>query len=407
VLHRPLYKKYFWLISLLLCCYITANGQSFNIAANKKRVTLPFQLVRNLIVIKLKINNAGPYNFILDTGIGFMIITDPLLVDSISIVNKRIVKVAGLGNGDSYEAYITPILKVDIPELVSHNVAAAIFKKDHFDLSRYSGMRIHGLLGYEFFNQLAVRINFADSLITVSRPRDMRRFKKGVRVPLTIEEGKPYAQIKITRNDGLQQVGKLIVDLGAGHPLSLENLTDKEIFSNQVIDANLGIGLSGSISGYMGRVKAVDIGKYSIKNVLSSFPETNMRTSVKRDGNLGVDILKKFNLIFDYSNNELYLKPGIDFKTPFEHDMSGLEFYAAGENFKHIIIDRVEPNSAGEEAGLCINDEITAINFKPVAEMSLGQIDLLFKSRNNHSLLLDVNRNNAHERIILTLKRRI
>lgn len=360
-----------------------------------------------MVVVKVNINNAGPYNFILDTGVGLMIITDPLLVDSINIPSKRTIKVAGLGDGEAYEAFITTPLNINVSGIVSHNVAAAIFKQDHFGLSQYAGINIHGLLGYEFFNKLAVKINFTDSLITVSKPENMRRFKKGSRVPIIIEGNKPYFKSAITLNDGTQQVKKLIIDLGAGHAISLDNVADKALYSQQLMNANLGIGLNGLISGYKGRVKQIQLGKYKIKNVLASYPDDNRASVVSRDGNLGIEVLKKFTVVFNYSGDEMYIKSNIDFKTPFEHDMSGLQYYAAGKDYKHIIIDRVEPGSPADEAGICKDDEITSINFKPVTEMTLEQIDQVFKSKSNRPLLLNIYRDKVVEKIIIILKRRV
>ncbi len=396
-------------LCFILCCwFITASAQYFSIADNSKRKTFPFKVVRNLVVVKVSINNAGPYNFVLDTGVGLMIITDPKLVDSIQIPNKRTIKVAGFGDGEAYEAFVTAPLNVNVSGIVSHNVSAAIFKKDHFGLSQYAGVSIHGLLGYDFFSRLAVKINFTDSLITVTKPENMRRFKAGSRVPITIEENRPYFKTPITLSNGKQQVNKFIIDLGAGHAISLEKIADKTIYSPQLINANLGIGLNGLISGYKGRVKEMQFGKYKIKNVLTSYPDDNGRASiVARDGNLGVEVLKRFTIIFNYSGSEMYIKSNVEFKAPFEHDMSGLQYYATGKGYKNIIIERVEPGSPAEEAGICEDDEITAINFKPVANMTLEEIDNLFKSRDNKSLLLDVYRNDTTERVILTLKRRI
>lgn len=395
---------------MLTCCSsFLANAQYFDLESGKKHLNIPFRLVRDMIVIKLNINNKGPFNFILDTGVGLMLITDPKLVDSINIANKRTLKIAGLGEGEDFEAYITSVLKVDIPGLISYDVAAAILKKDHFGLSNYAGVPIHGLLGYEFFNNLAVKINFADSTLSVSRPKDIRLFRKGNKIPISIEDRKPYLQAKITFTDGTKTNDKLIVDLGAGHPLSLEHIIKVNGLPQRFIAANLGVGLTGPINGFISRVKDVGLGKYKLKDVITSFPdeEHSSEHSVKRDGNLGMGILKRFIILFDYSDSALYLKPGENFDSPFEHDMSGLEYYSAGDDLTHVIISRVEPGSAADEIGLEKDDEIMSINFKPVSKMTLEDIDAIFRSQNDRTLLLEIFHDKKTDRVILTLKRRV
>jgi hypothetical protein len=62
---------------LSLCCWhSTANAQYFDLKDNRKHVTVHFKMIRDMIVIQLNINNKGPFNFILDTGVGLMLITD-------------------------------------------------------------------------------------------------------------------------------------------------------------------------------------------------------------------------------------------------------------------------------------------------------------------------------------------
>ena len=371
-----------------------------------------FKLIRNLVIVQMKINNRGPFNFILDTGVGLMIITDPTMVDSLNLVSKRTIKIVGLGEGDAYEAYVTPALKIDIPGLTSYDVAATILKTDHFNLSNFVGIPVSGLLGYEFFSNLAVKLNFVDSTLTVYSPHDTRLFHKGTKIPITIEARKPYVQTLVAMPNGTIQQCKMVIDLGAGHPVSLENMIKKHGLPQKFITANLGVGLNGPISGFLSRVDEVDIGKFRLKQVITSFPNDYDTTTLKymtiaRDGNIGLGILKKFTITFNYQENAIYLKPNSTFHDPFEHDMSGIEYYAAGDDFKHIIVSRVEPGSPADEIGLEKDDEITSINFKPVADMSLEEIDGILKSRNERSLLLEVYHDHKYDRIIITLRRRI
>jgi hypothetical protein len=406
------FERYFitGLIGLLCCIYTTANAQYFSLDGGRTQ-TIPFEMVRNLIVIKVNINNKGPYNFALDTGVGYMLITEPSLVDSINIANRRTIKIAGFGEGEPLEAYVTPPLKVDIDGLISNNVSAAIFKRDAFGLSAYCGRTIHGLIGYEFFNHLAVKISFSDSLIQVAAPKDMRFYKRGIKIPISIEDKKPYINTRVTFANGTAAQSKLIVDLGAGHALSMENVKNKEAIQKNAVQANLGMGINGLINGSISRIKQLEIGKYKLKNVITAFPnysETIKTLGIPRDGNLGIGILKKFDIILNYPDSVMYLKPRSSFSKREEYDMSGLVYFSdIQDDLQHIYIHTVDAGSAGEEAGLLPDDEIVGINFKPVSPLSLQQIDNLFKSSDGRVLLLGIFRNKKYINVVLTLKRRV
>ncbi len=399
-----------WMVFVLLTgSTAKVHAQYFELNNNRKQVTILFRIVRNMVVIRLKINNKGPYNFIMDTGVGLMIITEPALIDTLHLTGKRFVKLSGVGNEPAFEAVLTSPLQVEVSGLTSFGVGAAAFTKDHFGLSAFTGIPTHGLLGYEFFNELAVKVNFNDSTLTVCRPENLRHLKKYVCLPLSVENNKPYLTIPVHFCDQTVRSCKLLADLGSGHALMLNDLAVRNWPLTQCIPGNLGIGLTGVIEGKIGRVAGVELGKYLLKSVLSSFPDTGLDLIAenKYDGNIGMDIFKKFTVIFDYTNQAVYLKPRYTIKEPFEHDMSGIEYYAAGSDYKHIIINRIEPGSPAEAASLQTGDELTTINFKPVAQMSLEEIDEIFCSKDGRNLILGVYNHKKAENVILTLKRRI
>lgn len=408
-------NRVIFIVLFLFCLSITrSQAQKFEFLHNRKKEHLPFKFIKNLIIIPLEINGKGPYNFVLDTGVGFCIITDPSLTDTLNVGKLRKIRISGLGEGDDLTASVIPSLQIKIGNTAANRVSAAMLEEDAFNLSSFAGIPIYGLIGYEFFNSFIVRINYAANLITMYRQHSGFILRKGLRIPMSIEERKPYIHSEIGLPNRKSVIAKLIIDTGAGHPLSLE-LNEGAPFElpEKHISANLGIGITGPINGFLGRIDYMKLGKFDIKNVLTAFPnyeDAAAKTSViSRAGSIGNSILRRFDVVFDYSRSALYLKPTASLKTPFEHDMSGLELYSSGEAYKRLFVLRVEDNSAAAEAGISEDDEILAINFKLVKEFDREEIDALFKSKDDRSLIIDLVPSGSQKmkRIVLTLKRRI
>ena len=375
--------------------------------------TLDFAFRNNLIIIPLIINGQGPFNFVLDTGVGVLLITDPSLKDSLSLKSLRTITITGFGEGKDLDANITSPLAININSNISASIPAAILKVDVFGLSAYTGMPIHGLLGAEFFNSFIVKINYPLKTLRIYKPETLYIPKKGHAVDISIENGKPYVSAEIVADSGKVLKTKLIIDTGSGHPVWLESFDDKQIkVPAKSINSNLGIGLLGAIDGKLARISYLKLGKYKLKNVVAAFPDfsdAGAKVSVKRDGNLGNALLKKFDVVFDYSRGKMYLKPNYGFKQPFEHDMSGMELAFLPPDFKRLYIARIDSGSAAEDCGLQVNDEILSINFKAVKDMDIDDIYSLFRSKEGAGILIQILAYGTKrtEFVLMNLKRRI
>lgn len=399
----------------MLCCACSQNivaQNSFKFIYNRNTEQLSFKKVRGLMVVEAYINNKGPFNLVLDTGVGIFLITAPGLRDSLKIQYMKKIKISGLGEKPDVDAYLTPALNVQIGNTLSEQLPAAILDEDVFNLSAYAGIPIHGLIGYDFFSSFTVHVFYEAGSIYLYANKQKKISKKYNKIPITIENNKPYCQLSTETLAKKKYPIKMLVDTGAGHAISLETYNDNPFpLPATYIAANLGIGLNGNIGGFLGRLKNISLGKFTVNTPICAFPDykdvASKTYSIARNGSIGNVLMKKFNIIFDYQNNLMYLKPNINFKSPFEHDMSGLELFAGGEKLDRIFVNRVEPNSPAEEIGIKKNDELLAINLKKVKKMSLEEIIQLFESQNNKSFYIEYERNKEVKRGIITLKKRI
>lgn len=399
------------IINLQVSFLNNSYAQDFSFPGNQKKASMDFKFIKNLIIVPIYINNKGPFNFILDTGVGPLIITDPSLLDTLNLNGLRTTQIYGLGRGQAIDAFLTSDINVKIKSANANRAPTVILKKDIFDLSNYLGEKIYGLLGFQIFNSFVVKINYASNRLSFALPTSSFT-KKGEKFPIVIENNRPYLFTNLQLEDYSIVKVKLIIDCGASHALSMDALNGNPFpLPKDTISANLGVGLSGIISGSIGRIPKLLLGSFHFKNVLSGFPEydpliTEM-TYNKQNGNLGADILKRFNVIFDYQNAAMYLKPNLNFKYPFEHDMSGIEVYIDPNNRRNVFIGRIEPNSPAEKAGFLEQDQIVSINLKLTENYTLEEIGRVFKADDGQTVLVEIVRKNKNMIKFLKLKRRI
>ncbi|WP_256011114.1 aspartyl protease family protein [Desertivirga xinjiangensis] len=405
------YIKLLIFLHLSLGCIRTSA--QFHLAKRGSSESFEFTFIKNLIIIPLTINGKGPFNFVLDTGVGVFLITEPSLADSLQLGKLRSINISGFGETDTLKAFVSPHLDIKVNNSIGGNIPAAILEKDAFDLSSYTGIPIHGLLGYEFFNSFIIRINYEMRTIKVYKPETWYIPKKGHLVPITIEAGKPYMQSSIRMSGNGTIKARLVIDTGAGHPVSLESYRGQPIrVPSPNIEANLGVGLGGTISGKIARLEYLKVAKFELPNVIAAFPnfdDVGVKVSAKRSGNIGNAVFKRFHVVFDYGRGSLFLRPNSMYKEVFEHDLSGMELAYYAPDYTRLFIARIETGSAASEAGLRPEDEIIAINFKQIREMNIDEIYRLLHSRDGRSIALTVlpHGETKTSLIIMTLKRRI
>ncbi|MBC6605318.1 aspartyl protease family protein [Hymenobacter sp. BT188] len=400
-----------WGAFLGLLLSLTATGQpaksaapSFTFkSARTRSLTVPVEMQRNLIIISASLNGQGPFNFLLDTGVSMSILTDPTLRTQLGLRLGQRFRVAGAGEDQALEAFQTDSVHVTLADgkVVAPALTFLILSSDVLNLSGYVGMPIHGILGYDVFRSFVVRIHPAESRVILINPASFQapKGRRWTTMGIDLEGSKAYLRTEAVVHDSLKLPLKLVLDTGAGHALSLETASDPRLtLPPRRVRSQLGRGLNGLINGYLGRVTSLQLGKYKVKSLVTSFPDAadvSHRAEVFRNGNIGLELLKRFDIIIDYTRNRLWLRPNSLYRDPFEHDMSGLDLLATGSDYHQYIILKVEEGSPAAEAGLQPTDEIIAINLMPVASLSLTQISRILHSDDGRQLLFIVRRANG------------
>lgn len=412
---------------LLLTVIITSNNlfaqkwlqpeYGLHIQKWRKKVTLPMLLHSNIVIIPVLINNIkDTLNFILDTGVSNVIITNPSLILKNGLQFNRRIIMNGLGFGVEQKAFVSTGNTISIGHIKGRNQSFIVLEKDHLDISKYIGIRIDGLIGYDLFNYFVVQIDYQRKKVLLRESNKFKtKNKKWTTLSIEIKGNKPYLNEVKLENNNQELLARLMVDTGAGHAISLDlGQTDSTFLPIKLLPSTLGKGLNGELTGHIGRLKQIKIDQFILNDVITAFPDSaswgglGSQKAMNRNGSIGNELLRRFNVIFNYRNGYIQLKPiNNKVKENFEHNMSGIEIVAMGSNFNRFLVDKIHENSPGERAGILEGDELINING---AFFKNENIDTIFRTLNRKegkTVKLVLLRNNIYLTKEIILERRI
>lgn len=376
------------------------------------KVTIPFEVYNNLIVINIILNNTLPLKFVLDTGIRTSVLTEKTLTDLLNLNYSRKITIPGAGGIKLIDAFVVNDVTITIGRITGHGHALLVLENDLLQLKNYLGVNVHGILGYELFSRFVIDINYDNKVLNVYNPATYKKKKRYLEVPITIEDTKPYLEAYFSIRDSDTVKGKFMLDTGASHTMMLDERSHDSIYvPDPNIASTLGRGLGGDITGKVARVDKMWLDNYSFEDLITTFPDEETyeisQDQIKRNGTFGGGMMSRFHIVFDYVHSKLYVKKGQGFRRAFEFNLSGLIVVTRGVYLREYEIDNVREGSAAEEAGLKAGDEIISINRVNVSKLDLNQVIGMLNTKANKKLTVLILRDNQHMTIQFRLKRLI
>jgi hypothetical protein len=259
-----------------------------------------------------------------------------------------------------------------------------VLAEDYFKFEEYAGIEVHGILSANAFSRFNIRINYQRHIITLYERATFKTPPGFTAYPIELYRNKLYinTQLEISR-DSIVPV-RLLLDTGAGLPLLLFSNTHSMLHPpTSAIVSNIGMGLGGYIEGYTGRIEKLFLDPFLQQSVITYFQEldtsvVNMEYLHFRNGLLGNIILGRFQVILDYHDAKIWLKPTRHYRERFEYDRSGINVIATGESLKTYIVLGIVKGSPAEEADIRKGDEIIQVGRKRGAFLSLNGIQRTF-----------------------------
>jgi len=389
-------------LAVFLLLFNFCSGQrplGFVLEEGRRKVQIPFELRNNLIIVPVVLNGMLPLKFVVDTGVQTGILTQKAFSDILNLQYSKKYIIAGPGGQGIVEAYITNNVSLDLPGIHGTGHALLVLNEDYLELRNYLGTDVHGILGYELFSRFIIEINYEKKVLVVSAPHRHKVKRSYHRIPITIEDTKPYIRTDVTLSNGVTINAKLMMDSGASHGLLLEPQSDPMItVPEQSVKSLIGRGIGGEIMGRVGRLKSMKLGDYLLKGPIANFPDPNSyMDSLKigrtaRNGTIGGEVLSRFNIVFNFSREEIFIRKNSSFKKKFYYNLSGLIVKAIGSDLNTFAVTDVRELSSAERAGVQAGDLILSINGISSNTLDLNQVLGLISTKPGKRINLQINR---------------
>ena len=355
------YIRYIYVLMILVFQPMGGKAQELFVEPPSTFITsFSFTMLNGgVILVRAGVNDyADSLNFILDTGSGGISLDSATVVDLDIPITPSEKTIKGIGGIRKVSFLNNATLR--LPGLAVENLNFHV--NDYEILTSVYGIKIDGIIGYSFLSQYIVNINYDFLQINVFSKGEYK-YPSGGFMLYPMFTALPMQSLQFT--DDRKFVQRFYLDTGAGlnFLLSESYLNDSAVLKKRrkppVVTQAEGVG--GKMSMRLTTIKELKVGPYRFRWVPTYLfkDEYNVTNYPFVGGLLGNDILRRFNITFNYAKQQVHILPNLHFKDEFDYAYSGLSVYFIDEK---IVVDDVVPASPAEKAGFKKEDIIVAIN---------------------------------------------
>jgi len=352
--------KAWFIIPLYSILFIKSNAQEEFVPPAAKHITyIPFTLLTGgVIIIRATLdNNKDSLNFVLDTGSGGISLdstTASYLGVERKLSDKTVRGIAGIKNVEFTYNHTLNLEGVSVANLDFHI-------NDYDILTSAYGIRIDGIIGYSFFRRFIVAIDYEKMMFEVLTPGTFKYPRGGYLLKPQFST-LPMQMASVRDNEDV--TAKFYFDTGAGLCMLLnENLVQDSslLRSKRKLYPTEAEGLGGKKSMSLTVVKEVRVGPYKFRNVpVYVFnDEFNITQYPVLGGLLGNDLMRRFNIIVNYPEQQIYIKPNKRYTDSFDYSYSGLGMYLVDGS---ITVTDIMKKSPAEDAGFIPGDIVLGVD---------------------------------------------
>lgn len=395
---RKLQIQYFWqnslkvkvvgllLLSLSGCqLWEMASYQWHNANAEtgwqhgKSYATLPFKKVNDHVLVKVRVNGGAPMTFVLDSGAAATVITETVATNGLKLPKNNPLTISGSGDDGDPTAYVVHDVRIDIGDFFIKHMSVIYAPTKAMPFESYDETYFDGVLGADFFNCCLVEINHDQQTLYLSKPgtEKERQYNKHKwqKLAIDVEGDTPYLTTQIDNGGSIKQV-KVMLDTGSTGSLSLFAGQDDFTVPGKTF-VTRSTGISGDSTNHLGILTEMAFGKHRFTDFPTSFRIQGSNPQSGSHGVLGNQIMQRFNLVFDFSNQVIWVQPNMNYSSPIGVDRSGLRVLPHTQGG---IAKDIARGTGAEALNMPKNSIITHINNQRLTTDNFDHLTALFRT---------------------------
>lgn len=278
---------------------------------------LPVKMDGDRVIVTVTLG-AHTVNLQLDSGSSGVLI-DRSVAEAVhaQIFGARIEETAG--------AYTASDALLNNAQIGPIALSSFAFETAPFTWLTSDGAPVAGLLGYDFIAGSVLHVDYANGTLEAIDPATFSPPAGAVELPIRLDDGIPVIAVRIG-----DAVGEhFAVDTGADRSMIFSAFANAH--KSEIPDQGLGEemvdsfpflgdieGVGGKVTVHPVQVSSLDIGSIALpKWLFTVSQDAPAFESEDFDGLIGQDVLRYFDVYFDYSRYKLYLLPNARYRSRF------------------------------------------------------------------------------------------
>ena len=373
-------------VPFLLAGYWTVAIVPGATAANLP-LSMPFEY-QNQIYLRVAVNRSPPMLFVLDSGAGGCVI-DTATAGRLRLQIEGQRQGTGAGKGGiavSFAKNVTyrlPGLSLSVPQSYVIDLSGQ---------RTLQGRNVAGILGYDFFARYVVRLDFEAGVMTLDNPQTYAPPPKAAIVPFTLLKHTPHVSVRVKVEGRAPADHQVLVDTGSADAVDVDDLAT----APKKLEVIGGVGLGEEFRTTLARAEWLEIGGSRLSGPVGATGGVEL---------IGLEVLRRFNVTFDYPHTRIILLPNRHVAEPFAFDASGLDLRWTPD-LKHLVIHDVAKGSVAAEAGLHTGEQIVSIDHQPAEAFRIDQVNQLL-TEDGARIELGVIGSGRRREVTLQLRKRL